>query len=146
MKAAILTLILVVAFSAEAAAEWGLYANRDNKAWKMERTFAFEKDCQAAAHALWKTGTVKGVGCQEYSATAFARRQPTPPSNDKSWKPPAADRTKNYSWCNNQAGTCLNREYTYKTNSDGTRSVKVEDTYTPADGRVAAPGVTKPPR
>ena len=36
--------------------------------------------------------------------------------------------------CDNNTGACLNREYKVKTNSDGSRSTSVEDTYTDKNG------------
>ena len=76
MKAWVTAVTFSLLSAVPACAEWGLYVNRDGKSWRLEQTFAFEsetvKNCKSAARALWATGTVKGVTCQEYSATAFS--------------------------------------------------------------------------
>lgn len=74
--------VFVLVTAAPAFAEWGLYANRDGKGFVMEKTFAFQKDCETAAREAWHAAQQKGAfGCVEYSATSFARpyyRSPQP--------------------------------------------------------------------
>jgi hypothetical protein len=76
----IMTAVLVLVSAIPAWAEWGLYANRDGRGFVMEKTFAFQNDCDTAARAAWRAAQQKGAfGCAEYSATSFAN--PTPQSS-----------------------------------------------------------------
>src|SRR5207245_6686660 len=52
--------------AATASAEWRLYANRDNKAWSLERTYISNDECDRAARTLYKSGQALGAGCAEY--------------------------------------------------------------------------------
>jgi len=70
----IVAIVLVLVTAIPVMAEWGLYANRDGNGFVMERTFAFQKDCDEAARAAWNAAKQKGAfGCAEYAATSFAK-------------------------------------------------------------------------
>ena len=120
MKATVLTLAVVMALSSPAAAEWGLYVNRNNKAWSLERTFAFENDCKVEAHKTWKSGAVKGVACQEYAATSFARQQTAPRTTSRTPSTNYEDETV-YSRPGQcfVGGGCSQVEYTRRVDSSG---------------------------
>jgi hypothetical protein len=141
----ILTAVFVLVTVQTASAEWGLYVNRNGKAWVIEQTFAFEsetdRNCKAAARTLWLTGTVKGVTCQEYAATSYAQR--SAPAGSQ-WAPAPDASAVTYKACASN-GACVNN--TYKAENDGQGiTVTKERSYTAGrgDGSGMAAGTTKP--
>ncbi len=73
------------------SAEWRLYANRDNRAWSLERTYVSNDECDRAARTLYKSGQALGVGCAEYPQPSSAH-PPTPRPAEYSRSNPGAPR------------------------------------------------------
>ena len=69
----IATTMITAMVATDAAAEWRLYVNRDNKAWSLERAYVSNDECDRAARALYRSGQALGVGCAEYPAPGAAQ-------------------------------------------------------------------------
>ncbi len=87
----IATTMITAMVATDAAAEWRLYVNRDNKAWSLERSYVSNDECDRAARTLYRSGQALGVGCAEYPAPSAAQTQAPRPA-EYSRSNPAAQR------------------------------------------------------
>ena len=88
---AIAMTMITAMVATDAAAEWRLYVNRDNKAWSLERSYVSNDECDRAARTLYRSGQALGVGCAEYPAPSAAQAQAPRPA-EYSRSNPAAQR------------------------------------------------------